>query len=39
MTLKGWPVMTFVRGRKIMADGAITDAARDHPQGHYLFRS
>jgi len=39
MTLKGWPVMTLVRGRKVMVDGEITDAARERPEGHYLFRS
>jgi len=38
-TLKGWPVMTLVRGRKVMVDGRITDLARDKPEGRYLFRS
>jgi dihydropyrimidinase len=38
MALKGWPVMTLVRGRKVMADGAITQAALDHPGGRYLAR-
>jgi len=39
MTLKGWPVMTLVRGRKVMADGKITEAALQHPGGRYLVRS
>ena len=39
MSLKGWPVATYVRGRRIMSDGAIPADARDHPQGHYLFRA
>jgi len=37
--LRGWPVATYVRGREIMSDGAITGEAREHPQGRYLFRS
>ena len=37
--LKGWPVMTLVRGRKVMVDGRITDLAREKPEGRYLFRS
>jgi dihydropyrimidinase len=39
MTLKGWPVATYVRGRRVMQDGAVTPDAREHPQGRYLFRS
>ncbi|MFO1303935.1 MAG: amidohydrolase family protein [Burkholderiales bacterium] len=38
-TLKGWPVATYVRGRKVMADGAVTPEARDKPEGRYLFRT
>ena len=40
MTLKGWPVATYVRGRKVMADGAIVRRpCASTPQGRYLFRS
>ena len=39
MTLTGWPVATYVRGRKIMSDGAIVSGAREQPQGRYLFRT
>ena len=39
MTLKGWPVMTLVRGRKVMVDGQITEAALQDPGGRYVFRS
>ena len=39
MTLEGWPIATFVRGRPVMADGAIVADAREHPGGRYLFRS
>jgi len=39
MTLKGWPVATYVRGRAVMADGAIVPDVREHPHGRYLFRS
>jgi len=39
MTLKGWPVMTLVRGRKVMVDGQITQAAGERPRGRYLVRS
>jgi len=39
MALKGWPVMTLVRGRKVMVDGRITEAALQHPGGRYLVRS
>lgn len=38
MTLKGWPVRTLVRGRTVMLDGRITDAARAAPWGRYLNR-
>jgi len=38
MTLTGWPVATYVRGRQVMASGAVTAAAREHPDGRYLFR-
>ena len=37
-TLKGWPVMTFLRGRLIARDGAIAEDARDTPSGRYLAR-
>jgi len=39
MPLEGWPTATYVRGRRIMSGGAILADARDHPQGHYLFRT
>lgn len=39
IALKGWPVATYVRGRRIVADGALGDGVRDAPQGRYLFRS
>lgn len=39
MTLKGWPVLTFVRGRKVMDGGRITEAALQRPGGRYLHRS
>jgi dihydropyrimidinase len=39
MTLEGWPVATYSRGRRIMADGAIAPSVREHPAGRYLFRS
>ena len=38
-TLKGWPVATYVRGRKVMAEGVMTPEARDQPEGRYLFRT
>lgn len=38
MTLKGWPVRTLVRGRTVMRDGHITDAARVSPWGRYISR-
>jgi dihydropyrimidinase len=37
-TLEGWPVATYVRGRKVMQGGAVTADAREHPKGGYLFR-
>jgi dihydropyrimidinase len=39
MTLKGWPVATYARGREVAAAGAITPAARERPEGRYLFRT
>jgi dihydropyrimidinase len=39
MTLKGWPVATFVRGRQVMADGAVVPAVRERPEGRYIFRT
>jgi dihydropyrimidinase len=38
MALKGWPVMTILRGRKVMVDGAIVDAASNAPAGRYVSR-
>ena len=38
MTLKGWPVLTLVRGRKVMVDGRIVEAAAQKPVGRYLVR-
>ena len=38
MTLKGWPVLTLVRGRKVMVDGRIVEAAAQKPDGRYLVR-
>jgi dihydropyrimidinase len=38
MTLKGWPVRTLVRGRTVMQDGRITDAAREQPGGRFIRR-
>jgi dihydropyrimidinase len=38
MTLKGWPVRTLVRGRTVMHDGRITDAARAAPGGRFVRR-
>ncbi len=37
-TLTGWPVMTFLRGRKIAENGRITESARETPQGRFLPR-
>jgi dihydroorotase len=31
MTVQGWPVGTFVRGRRVMWDGAILGAASGEP--------
>jgi dihydropyrimidinase len=39
MSLTGWPTATYVRGRKVMSEGAIVSEAREHPQGRYLFRN
>ncbi len=36
--LIGWPVRTFVRGREVMCDGAISDDARANPGGRFLRR-
>jgi len=38
LTLKGWPVRTFVRGRTVAQNGRVTDAARAEPGGRYLNR-
>lgn len=38
MTLKGWPVLTMVRGMKVAVDGSITAAAMETPRGHFLPR-
>jgi len=38
MTLKGWPIRTFVRGRTVALDGRITDEATATPGGRYLHR-
>jgi len=38
MTLKGWPVMTLLRGRVIARDGAIPPDVREKPSGRYLAR-
>lgn len=38
MRLKGWPILTLLRGRKIAADGKITETARAQPSGRYLRR-
>jgi dihydropyrimidinase len=38
MTIKGWPVRTLVRGRTVMQDGRITDAALEQPGGRYIRR-
>ncbi|MCA1242131.1 amidohydrolase family protein [Stappia stellulata] len=37
-TLRGWPVMTFLRGRLIARDGSIAEDVRDTPSGRYLAR-
>jgi dihydropyrimidinase len=36
--LTGWPVRTFARGREVMRDGAITEAARAAPAGRFVRR-
>ncbi len=38
MTLKGWPVLTLVRGRRVMVDGHVVDAADGAAGGRYLSR-
>lgn len=38
MVLKGWPVRTLVRGRTVMHNGHISDAARSAPAGQFLRR-
>jgi dihydropyrimidinase len=39
MTLKGWPIATYVRGRRIVSEGAIVAETRERPRGRYLFRN
>jgi len=39
MKLKGWPVLTMVRGRVVMRDGAIDPEAGAAPAGRYLARA
>ncbi len=38
MTLKGWPVLTLVRGRRVMVDGRIVESADGAAGGRYLSR-
>jgi dihydroorotase-like cyclic amidohydrolase len=38
MTLKGWPVMTLVRGRRIVVDGKLVESAAGTAGGRYLSR-
>jgi dihydropyrimidinase len=38
MRLKGWPVLTLVRGEKIAQDGTITPTAMQRPQGRFIAR-
>ncbi|HTP99089.1 MAG TPA: amidohydrolase family protein [Casimicrobiaceae bacterium] len=38
-TLTGWPVATYVRGRRIMSDGRVEPSVRERPGGRYLFRT
>jgi len=38
MRIKGWPVRALVRGRTVMQDGRITDAARETPGGRFIPR-
>ena len=38
MALKGWPVLTIARGRKVMVDGRIALPEGDAPGGRYLNR-
>ncbi|MDC7785612.1 amidohydrolase family protein [Rhodoplanes sp. TEM] len=37
--LRGWPVHTLVRGRPVVADGRLTEAALTAPAGRYLRRA
>lgn len=39
MRFKGAPVRTILRGRTIAVDGAVSPAARETPDGKYLFRN
>ncbi|MTW17644.1 amidohydrolase family protein [Rhodoplanes serenus] len=36
--LRGWPVHTLSRGRRLLADGRLTEAALTAPAGRYLRR-
>ncbi|MGP9819435.1 dihydroorotase [Salinarimonas sp. NSM] len=38
MALKGWAHTTWLRGRKVVENGAITEEARRAPAGRYLAR-
>lgn len=38
MPLKGWPVMTLVRGRRVMVDGKIVESGDGAAGGRYLSR-
>ena len=38
MPLKGWPVMTLVRGRRVMVDGKLVESADGAAGGRYLPR-
>ncbi|MGC4029698.1 MAG: amidohydrolase family protein [Steroidobacteraceae bacterium] len=38
MRLKGWPVLTLVRGQKVAVDGKLTETARAQPRGRYIRR-
>jgi dihydropyrimidinase len=38
MTLEGWPVMTLVRGRRVMVDGKIVESLDGTAGGRYLSR-
>jgi dihydropyrimidinase len=39
MKLKGWPVLTILRGRVVMREGAIDPEAGAAPAGRYLARA